>query len=390
MGQREQAEGVLTYIKDLTTHTGRIQSTVTLMTMDATMSYMDGKLEETVAILERILTDTQYADYREAASQHTMWIGLRPLLYLGFDAYAESVLGKTILKILNSTSHVRPPLLEAFLGNYSKVNEMIDRMLLSRKNITSTDDKTQVWFDIAYLEAAVMAGHRPAVEKLLGRLSGNTLSIVVFFWPTSITRQLGVAAAFLERYNEARIYFRQSLKVCIETGFLSELALTRLQLAELLLTHYPDEENEALELLTSAVAALDEMKMRPSLEHAFNLIVEIGGRMYGRGDFNAFIGLLSIMPDYSQKILDNIQKEKELTGITDDAFPSLLSPPPLLSQREIEVLRLIADGLSNQQIAEKLIISLNTVKTHVSHIYNKLDTIDRLQTVKKASELKLL
>jgi len=388
-GQREQAEAVIAYIKDLTVRTGRIQSTVTLMTTDAGMSFIDGKLEETVEILERILTDTQYADYREGALQHTMWTGLRPLLYLGFDAYTESVLSQTILKILNSTAHVTPPLLEAFLGNYTKVNEMIDRMLLSRKDITSTEDKTQVWFDIAYLEAAIMAGHRTAVEKLLERLSGNTLSLVVFFWPTCIARQLGTAAAFLGRYDEARDYYRRAIKICKETGFRPELALTRLQLAELLLIQYPDEEKEALELLTSAVQDLDEMKMRPSLEHAFDLILSIGRKMYRRGELDKLIGLMSIMPDYTSTLLETIRNEKE-TGIGNSGMPALFTQPPLLSQREIEVLRLIADGQSNQQIAESLIISLNTVKTHVSHIFSKLDTTDRLQTVKKARELRLL
>jgi DNA-binding CsgD family transcriptional regulator/tetratricopeptide (TPR) repeat protein len=388
-GQREQAEGVLAYLKDLTARTGRIQSTVTLMTMDATMSYMDGKLEETVEILERILTDTQYADYREGASQHTMWVGLRPLLYMGFKDYIESTLGKTIHKILNSTAHVTPPLLEAFLGNYAKVNEMIDQMLASRKDITSTNDKTQVWYDIAYLEAAVMAGHHPAVEKLLERLSGNTLSLVVLFWPTCIARQLGTAAAFLERYNEARDYYRHVIKICTETGFRPELALTRLQFAELLLIHYPDQEKEALELLTSAVKDLDKMKMRPSLKHAFDLILSIGRKMYRQGELDKLIGLMSIMPDYTSTLLETIRNEKE-TGIGNSGMPVLFTQPLLLSQREIEVLRLIADGQSNQQIAEKLIISLNTVKTHVSHIFSKLDTTDRLQTVKKARELRLL
>ena len=388
-GQREQAEGVLAYIKDLTARTGRVQSTVTLMTMEATISYIDGKLEETVEILERILTDTQYADYREAASQHTMWVGLRPLLYLGFDAYIESVLGQTIVKILNSTAHITPPLLEAFLGNYSKVNEMIDRMLVSRKGITSTEDKTQVWFDIAYLEAAVMAGHCTAVEKLLERLSSNTLSLVVFFWPTCIARQLGAAAAFLERYDEARDYYRQAIKICTEIGFLPELALTRLQLAELLLIRYPEQEKEALDLLSYAVKDLYSMKMKPSLKHAYDLALGIGRKMYKRGELDSLIGLVSIMPDYSSILLKTIQNEKE-TGIGNGKIPVLFLSSPLLSRREREVLRLIADGLSNQQIAEKLIISLNTVKTHVSHIFGKLDTTDRLQTVKRARELDLI
>ncbi len=67
---------------------------------------------------------------------------------------------------------------------------------------------------------------------------------------------------------------------------------------------------------------------------------------------------------------------------------SLLIDP--LSERELEVLQLFADGLSNQEIAEKLIISLGTVKAHSSNIYRKLDVRNRAQAVIAAREMKLL
>ena len=61
-----------------------------------------------------------------------------------------------------------------------------------------------------------------------------------------------------------------------------------------------------------------------------------------------------------------------------------------LSDRELEVLALLAEGFSNQEIAEKLIISLGTVKAHSSNIYRKLDVRNRAQAVIAARELKLL
>lgn len=53
--------------------------------------------------------------------------------------------------------------------------------------------------------------------------------------------------------------------------------------------------------------------------------------------------------------------------------------PEPLSPRELEVLQLIVDGLSNQEIVDKLIISLATAKTHVRNILNKLAVDDRTQ-----------
>jgi NarL family two-component system response regulator LiaR len=64
-------------------------------------------------------------------------------------------------------------------------------------------------------------------------------------------------------------------------------------------------------------------------------------------------------------------------------IPGEIEPEPL-SPREIEVLTLLVEGFSNQQIADKLIISLPTAKTHVRNILNKLAVDDRTQAAVKA------
>jgi two-component system, NarL family, response regulator LiaR len=61
-----------------------------------------------------------------------------------------------------------------------------------------------------------------------------------------------------------------------------------------------------------------------------------------------------------------------------------------ISKREYEVLELIAQGLSNQEIADKLFVSLNTIKTHSSNIFIKLDARRRTQAIHRAKELGLL
>jgi LuxR family maltose regulon positive regulatory protein len=61
-----------------------------------------------------------------------------------------------------------------------------------------------------------------------------------------------------------------------------------------------------------------------------------------------------------------------------------------LSQREREVLRLIAAGLSNPEIAQELVISVGTVKRHINHIYGKLGAQSRTQAIVKARALRLL
>jgi NarL family two-component system response regulator LiaR len=61
-----------------------------------------------------------------------------------------------------------------------------------------------------------------------------------------------------------------------------------------------------------------------------------------------------------------------------------------ISKRELEVLELIATGLSNQEIADKMFVSLNTVKTHLSNLFLKLEVNRRTQAIRKAKVLGLI
>ncbi|HOO10602.1 MAG TPA: response regulator transcription factor, partial [Cyclobacteriaceae bacterium] len=61
-----------------------------------------------------------------------------------------------------------------------------------------------------------------------------------------------------------------------------------------------------------------------------------------------------------------------------------------ISKRELEVLELMAQGLANQEIADKLFVSINTVKTHSSNLFSKLEVGRRTQAIKKAKGLGLI
>ena len=67
--------------------------------------------------------------------------------------------------------------------------------------------------------------------------------------------------------------------------------------------------------------------------------------------------------------------------------PALVEP---LSEREVEILRLIAEGLTNREIASRLFLSLNTIKVHNRNIYGKLDVHSRTQAVARARALGVL
>jgi LuxR family maltose regulon positive regulatory protein len=75
-------------------------------------------------------------------------------------------------------------------------------------------------------------------------------------------------------------------------------------------------------------------------------------------------------------------------ALPEDTPPSNLVE--LLSQRELEVLRLVAQGLSNQEISERLFIALSSVKGHNQLIFSKLQVKSRTEAVARARELSLL
>ncbi len=61
-----------------------------------------------------------------------------------------------------------------------------------------------------------------------------------------------------------------------------------------------------------------------------------------------------------------------------------------LTNREIQVLELLAEGDTNQQIADQLFVAPSTVKTHLVHLYQKLDVLRRTQAIQKAKHLKII
>ncbi len=96
-----------------------------------------------------------------------------------------------------------------------------------------------------------------------------------------------------------------------------------------------------------------------------------------------------MMPDYISKLLAVFEAEAQTT----EDKPNLPLAQPLiepLSQRELKVLQLIAQGLSNREISERLFLALDTVKGHNRRIYGKLQVTSRTEAIARARELGLL
>ncbi|TRW23967.1 response regulator transcription factor [Flavobacterium zepuense] len=85
-----------------------------------------------------------------------------------------------------------------------------------------------------------------------------------------------------------------------------------------------------------------------------------------------------------------VEKEVYLPAETSSEINQSEIEKLALSRRELEVLNLMAQGMSNKEIADGLFVSLNTVKTHSSNIFEKLDVKRRTQAVEKSKRLGII
>ena len=179
-----------------------------------------------------------------------------------------------------------------------------------------------------------------ALNSLRGTiLTGNLL----------VDRLLGLLAQTAGNLDQAMAHFEDALAFCRQAGYRPELAWTCCDYAEALLVGAgskpsPDRGAKAMTLLDEALAISSELGMPPLMERAVALQEHFGVRP-GRA------------PEY----------------------------PDDLTHREAEVLRLIALGKSNPEIAQELVVSIRTVTTHVSNIFSKINATNRAEAATYAT-----
>ena len=144
---------------------------------------------------------------------------------------------------------------------------------------------------------------------------------------------------------------------------------------------YQGEESVALERLTAALNLAEP-------GGCIRLFVDLGPQM---ADLLKQLIEQNVAVDYIGRILDAFKQDEHRA--TQDESDQLTSPPPLvepLTNRELEILDLLAQWLQNKEIAEKLFISPETVKKHLNNIYGKLIVSNRRQAVEQARDLGIL
>jgi predicted ATPase/DNA-binding CsgD family transcriptional regulator len=196
---------------------------------------------------------------------------------------------------------------------------------------------------------------------------------------------LAIAACGLEEYRTARHYLIAALRIRADThdtrGLVSLLPLAAVILAR------EGQKTYAVELLGMAFSrparAKDWLDKWPLLTRLRGeLEDELGAEAFAGAWERGKAGNLDTTVD---RILKRFGTE------TGQALPAANQPVmDPLTERELEVLHLMAEGMSNREVAERLVIAVGTAKWYVSQIMSKLGAQNRLQAIARARELNLL
>jgi DNA-binding CsgD family transcriptional regulator len=174
----------------------------------------------------------------------------------------------------------------------------------------------------------------------------------------SAHRYLGLLAGTMRRWEDAERHFAAAAQAHASWGAAPFLARGQYEHARMLVARdHPDDRERAWELLRPAQHEAERLGMSQLAHHVQALTTQLHGQEGRR---------------------PHIEEPASRPG-EDQAFPS-----PELTRREVEVLRLLAGGASNQEIAATLVISVHTVERHLANIYAKIGARRRADATRYA------
>ena len=263
-GNRDRAEALRDEVEELGERTGDGMPILLSLLLASLLLFIDGQLEESLRAAERSADRAEELGLQRVARFSGALAKYRTLLYVG---KAEEALA-----LADQLTDVESPGLHALclghLGRRVEAQETLDE-LLQRLDVDAEAGETPLVALSQMLELAVSQADRDAVAALAPRLACMD-DYAPQSWGSSNGRNLGAASALLGDHDGARAHYQTALEVLTKVRHRPEIALTRLELAELLLDHYPDERAEALEHLDFAITELRDMKMQPALERALS------------------------------------------------------------------------------------------------------------------------
>jgi LuxR family transcriptional regulator, maltose regulon positive regulatory protein len=237
----------------------------------------------------------------------------------------------------------------------------------------------------ARLSLGLLEGNVPsgvAVEEMIQAGLIETAQAAIGFDEIREARMLLLARVLIaQQRGQEALQLLQPLEDSARTGGRGSTLIEVLTL-KAVAAHLINAREESL-------AALEEAVTRAEPENAVRLILDTAPLVPGAlaALLQSVIHKFAAARRYAQHLLALLPQDTTLAPAEPKAGSSLIEP---ITSREMEVLRLIANGLTNAQIAERLVISMGTVKAHSASIFRKLDAANRTQAVSRARELGIL
>jgi ATP/maltotriose-dependent transcriptional regulator MalT len=270
-------------------------------------------------------------------------------------------------------------------GDLEKATAILREALKAFEQISSYTGMAQVKGELAWVarqEGDFVEARRLYHEALIGY---ETMAIV---WGMQMTHsQLGRTVILIGDYAEARQHLFQALALAVEYNFLKSKLSTLAYVG--LLWACEGKTEQAVELMSLSISLMIQRKLNfPVLGNQLTRRLNELKDKLPADDFSAAVarGKLRDLDTTVKEILAELREAIESDQHSDPIPQSLPDP---LTERELEILRLLADGLNNQAAAEKLFLGVETIRWYLKHIYSKLDVHSRTQAIARARELNL-
>lgn len=261
--------------------------------------------------------------------------------------------------------------------DYTSFHEYLDERLP-----VITGVLTQRQFLATYLYLRAVGASRQGRSGVAAEMQTRLLKEKIVFEIPDAVAAHHLLDALVAREGRDFANAESSLKkaVALQERYKHQLLMTNARAGLAVLYWEMDQKDHAVKTLTPLVGQSER-------DHMPGLLLQEG---------NEFVSVLhatlntGVRSDFIASFLKD--RGKNISPLEQPTPPKRIDLPTgeHISDRELEVLRLIAEGLSNQEIAERLFISAGTAKRHSIHIYRKLDVNSRTQAIARAKEWNLL
>lgn len=358
--------------------------TLLVLTNLAGLHYMQGELRKAVTMCYQVLE-----------------------LAKGTIGINNPLLGKTFFNLgemlreqgdLNQALHYLEKAVE-LMETYSEFGLPLAKLAIARVKLNLKEwDLVQTYIDLARTQA--QKGPSPQItEKIVDVMQARLWLEIgnfsnVFQWIQNkelMDKPISERINALEKLGGLNEFFITENQILIRYTLAQKKPGDAIELIDPILNYTQTKGNKRrlIELLVLKAIALNQLNednlALKALQSSFSMAEQEGFQRVFIDEGKSIINLLNLAishqvhPHFSGKLLSVIIKEQVLHKPTSNITPEDVIEP--LSEREIEVLSLIAQGHSNTEIAKKLFISLSTVKGHTTNIFGKLGVKNRTQAV---------